>query len=124
MKIYKTKVFARWQKKEKLPDSSLSKAAEEVINGLIDADLGGGIFKKRVARIGAGKSGGYRTILATKIDKGLFFIFGFGKNEMANIFSTEKQTFIEIGSKLLAFSIDEINQLIAEQKLFEVYDEK
>lgn len=124
MKIYKTKVFAKWQSKEKLSDFALCNAAEEVVTGLIDADLGSGIFKKRIAKAGAGKSGGYRTILATKIDGVIFFIFGFGKNEKANISSTEKQTFTEIGSKLLGFSLEEINKLISEQKLFEVHYEK
>ncbi len=124
MKIYKTKVFAKWQNKEKLSDVALCNAAEEVVKGLIDADLGSRIFKKRIAKAGAGKSGGYRTILATKIDGVIFFIFGFGKNEKANISSTEKQTFTEIGSKLLGFSLEEINKLISEQKLFEVYYEK
>lgn len=104
MKIYKTKVFAKWQSKERLSDIALYNAAEEVVKGVVDADLGSRIFKKRIAKSGAGKSSGYRTILATKIDGVIFFIFGFSKNVKANISMTERQIFTEIGSKLLSFS--------------------
>lgn len=125
MKIYKTKLFLKWQTKEKIPDIALCNAAQEVIDGLIDADLGASLFKKRIARPGAGKSGGYRTIIATRIKGTLFFIFGFAKNEKSNLSVSEKKSLSEIGSKVLGFTVDEINMLIQEQKLFEVhYEEK
>jgi hypothetical protein len=58
----KRKDFARWQASENLPDATLCKAVQEMESGLIDADLGGFLYKKRVARPGGGKSGGYRTL--------------------------------------------------------------
>ncbi len=124
MKIYKTRLFSKWQKKERLSDIALCTAAREVIDGLVEADLGGGLFKKRISKSGMGKSGGYRTILATQVKGVIFFIFGFAKNERANISNAEKQTFIEVAAKLLAFSSEETNQLISEQKLFEVHYEE
>lgn len=54
-RVLKRKEFARWQAGEKLPDAALCKAVDEMQNGLIDADLGGGLFKKRVARPGGGR---------------------------------------------------------------------
>jgi len=61
----KRKDFARWQAGERLPDDTLCKAVKEMENGLVDADLGGFLYKKRVARPGGGKSGGYRTVLSS-----------------------------------------------------------
>jgi hypothetical protein len=63
--IYKTKVFDRWANEQGLTDQSLCQAIREMIAGLIDADLGGGLYKKRVARTGKGKSGGFRALVAT-----------------------------------------------------------
>ena len=65
--ILKRRDFARWQASEKLPDAALCKAVQEMENGLIDADLGGSLYKKRVARLGGGKSGGYRTLLSARM---------------------------------------------------------
>ena len=84
-KIYKNTKFAKWQTKNNIPDSSLIKAISEIENGLIDAELGGGLFKKRIAKSGFGKSGSYRTIIASKQTIGWIFIFGFNKNEVDNI---------------------------------------
>ena len=56
-RILKRKDFARWQSSEKLPDALLCKAVQEMESGLIDADLRGFLYKKRIARQGAGKSG-------------------------------------------------------------------
>jgi hypothetical protein len=89
MKIYKNKQFTRWQNKNKIPDCAIAKAIAEMDNGLIDADLGGNLFKKRVAKPGQGKRGGYRTIIAMKQTYGWVFLFGFSKNESDNISDKE-----------------------------------
>ena len=67
MEIFKTKTFARWARKEGLKDAVLRNAVDEIQAGLVDANLGGGLVKKRVARTGSGKSGGHRTLLATNL---------------------------------------------------------
>jgi hypothetical protein len=74
MRVLKRKDFARWQAGEALPDDALCKAVREMEDGLIDADLGGFLFKKRVARPGGGKSGGYRTVLSARIDDRYVFL--------------------------------------------------
>ena len=75
----KTRVFQRWQKKSGITDAALLVALAEMQAGLIDADLGGGVVKKRVALAGRGKSGGARTLLATNKGSRWIFVYGFEK---------------------------------------------
>lgn len=89
--IFKRKDFAKWQVGEKLLDAVLCKAVQEMESGLIDADLGGALYKKRVARPGGGKSGGYRTLLSARIDDRYVFLHGFPKSDKANITQGEKK---------------------------------
>ncbi|WP_230413517.1 type II toxin-antitoxin system RelE/ParE family toxin [Zooshikella ganghwensis] len=76
MRIFKAKHFNKWARKEGLKDEALKKAVTEIEQGLVDADLGGNVFKKRVPIAGKGKSGGLRTLLAYKVDDKAFFIYG------------------------------------------------
>jgi len=69
--------------------------------GLIDADLGGNVVKKRIGLSGQGKRGGARTIVATKIADHWFFLYGFGKNERANIDKDELKVLQEVAKELL-----------------------
>ncbi len=85
MRILKTKSFSRWARRSGIADSRLTMAVDEMRRGLVDADLGGGLLKKRVARPGEGKSGGYRTLLASNRRDRWVFLFGFGKSELENI---------------------------------------
>ena len=124
MQIYKTKTFTKWQKKEGISDKSLYLAVSEMKSGLIDATLGSGIYKKRVAKSGFGKRGSYRTIVASKINNIWFYIFGFAKNDKDNISEREKQALIEVAQNLLELSNSERKKLMHEQKLYEVNDEK
>jgi len=85
MRIYETRIFGRFTKKETISNSDLRKAVERANAGLIDADLGGGLIKQRVARPGQGRSGGYRTILVFRSGDLAIFMAGFAKNERDNI---------------------------------------
>lgn len=87
--IYKTRHFHRWSRKADLPDQALYRAVVEIRQGLVDADLGGGIIKKRIALPGHGKRGSTRTLLATNRNDRWVFVFGFEKNERANISDNE-----------------------------------
>ena len=84
MRIFKVKTFARFSRKEGLPDASLGEAVADAERGLIDADLGGGLIKQRVARSGGGKSGGFRTVIAFRSKERAIFLFGFAKNDLDN----------------------------------------
>ena len=79
-RVFKTRHFARWTRKSGLSDRALCQAVDEMIAGLIDADLGGGLVKKRVGLPGRGKRGGARTLVATNKRSRWFFVFGFEKN--------------------------------------------
>jgi hypothetical protein len=89
MQVFKTRWFGRFAKREGIADKSLREAIERAERGLIDADLGGGLIKQRVARRGQGRSGGYRVIVAYRIRNRAVFLYGFAKNERENIRSDE-----------------------------------
>lgn len=91
MGVLKRRDFARWQAGEAFSDSVLCEAIKEMERGLIDADLGGCLYKKRVARAGGGKSGGYRTLLSAKLGSRYVFLFGFAKSARANVTAQEKK---------------------------------
>jgi len=84
-RAFKTRCFERWARDTGLTDAALRKTVSEMSAGLIDADLGAGVVKKRVALLGRGKSGGVRTIVATKLDGRWFFMYGYEKNVMDSI---------------------------------------
>jgi hypothetical protein len=104
MTVLKRKDFARWQAGEKLPDNALCNAVKEMENGLIDADLGGCLYKKRVARPGGGKSSGYRTILSARLGDRYVFLHGFAKKDQANIAQDEKKALQFAGKVFLDLS--------------------
>lgn len=89
MRIFKTRWVHRWAVGEGLNDTSLKVAVDEMQRGLIDADLGGCVFKKRIALPGKGKRGGARMLLAFKQSHHVFFIYGFAKSARANISAAE-----------------------------------
>jgi len=101
MAVYKTKLFGRWAKKAGLGDSDLCEAVQEMERGLYEADLGGHVLKKRIARAGQGKSGGFRTLVATNKGSKWFFIFGWPKNERSNINDREEAALKKIAAHLL-----------------------
>ncbi|WP_416757176.1 type II toxin-antitoxin system RelE/ParE family toxin [Roseateles sp. So40a] len=85
MGVYATGWFWRWMRQHRLLERDLCRAVSEMARGLIDADLGGGLVKKRIPKIGQGKRGGFRTIVAKPKSVGWFFIYGFAKSERENI---------------------------------------
>jgi hypothetical protein len=118
--VYVTKEFARFQRRSKLSAVELIEAAERVRDGRWDADLGGGVFKQRIARKGEGKSGGYRTILCFKRGSHVFFIHGFAKNEKENVSQRELQGLKQFSSALLALGEEQITLALRNNELTEV----
>ena len=101
-RVFKTRYFSRWMRKTELTDGALCEAVAEMVQGLVDADLGGGVVKKRVALPGRGKSGGARTLVATNKGNRWFFVFGFEKNDRANISDQELEALQDLAQDLLA----------------------
>lgn len=120
MRIYKNKAFSKWAGKEGVSDSALKAAVEEMANGLIDADLGGQVYKKRVAVGGKGKSGGVRTLLAYKVDDKAFFVYGFAKNARSNIKDDELKALKLYAKSLLGYSDRELAKAVKAGILIEV----
>lgn len=120
MRIFKVKAFARWAKKERITDKALKQAVAEIQNGLIDANLGSGVYKKRIAVSGRGKSGGARTIVAFKTDSHTFFLFGFLKSEMENVDKKELKALKTYANALLQLRDEQIELLIKNGDLSEV----
>ena len=89
MRIFKTKPFMRFARRERLADAVLVEALERAEKGLLAADLGGGLFKQRVARAGQGRSGGYRTLIAIRWGTRAVFLLGFAKSDRENITADE-----------------------------------
>jgi hypothetical protein len=102
LRIFKTKWFDRFASKNSISDSVLIEAVERARNGLIDADLGSGLIKQRIARKGQGKSRGYRSIIIINYEEIAFFVFGFPKNERDNLRHNEELEYREMAQYLLS----------------------
>lgn len=122
-RVFKTRHFSRWIRKTELTDRVLCGAVEEMDRGLIDADLGGGIVKKRVGLAGRGKRSGARTLIATNKGDRWFFVFGFEKNERANIGDDELEALQEVAEQLLARTGRQLDEAVEDGSLLEICDD-
>jgi hypothetical protein len=122
MRIYKLKGFARFQRKERIADRALAKAVEDAEAGLIDADLGGGLYKQRIARRGQGKSGGYRTLVAFRQGDLALFLYGFAKSDRANVDDDELEAWRRIARVYLGLDAEKLEQAVAAKEITEVQD--
>jgi len=120
LRVFKNSWFSRFARREKITDEVLIDAISRAMQGLIDADLGGGVIKRRVARPGQGRSGGYRTIIIFKQNEKAFFMYGFAKSKQENIEKYEEETFKKAAKELLALTDDQLDQLLKSQGLVEV----
>jgi hypothetical protein len=124
MRIFKTRGVKRFAGRERMSDASLQAAILRAGEGLIDADLGGGLIKQRVARAGHGRSGGFRMIVAYRAAHRAVFLYGFAKNDRDNISDDELDTLRTIGANWLAASPDVIGRVLAEGDLQEIEEIK
>ncbi len=123
MRIFKTRWLRRYARRERIADESLREAIERAERGLVDADLGGGVIKQRVARVGQGRSGGYRLLVAWRGGERAVFLYGFAKCERENIDEDELLTLREIGAAWLAADAGQIALALDEEALQEVLHE-
>lgn len=120
MSVYKTKEFSKFARKADLGSAELLEAAKAVASGLSDADLGGGVFKQRIAREGGGKSGGFRTIILFKVGGHSFFVHGFAKNEKANITPKELKALKKLAASFLGLDAEALKKVSAAGEIAEV----
>lgn len=120
--VFKTKWLARFTRRERIADSSLCEAIDRAGRGLVDADLGGGLIKQRVAREGRGRSGGYRMLVAYRAQGRAVFLYGFAKNEQENVGPDELASLHEIAAAWLDADAKRIAAAIEAKELQEVED--
>ncbi|WP_333815066.1 type II toxin-antitoxin system RelE/ParE family toxin [Tabrizicola sp.] len=128
MRVFLERRFKKWVEKEGIEDARLVETAMEAFAGQYEADLGGYLFKKRLAREGEGKSGGYRTILCFRKadDDRIFFLYGFAKGVKENIDSLESRALKKLAAGLLSVTDAQIDGLLDKgflKKIGEVRDE-
>lgn len=122
MRTFATRTFRRFQRKEGISGTALLEAVERAGRGLVDANLGGGLIKQRVARKGQGRSGGYRTILAFRAGERSIFLYGFAKNERDNIDQDELRRWRIAGRVVLEGDEHWLETAIATGDLTEIDD--
>lgn len=122
-RVFKTRHFSRWMRKTDLTDAALCQAVTEMVAGLVDADLGGDVVKKRVALPGRGKRGGARTLVATRKASRWFFVFGFEKNEKSNVTPTELEALQLLAAELLSLTSRQLDEAVDDATLMEICHE-
>ena len=120
MRVFRTKVFDRFARRERITDDVLIEAVDRAERGLVDADLGGGVIKQRVARPGQGRSGGYRTIILLRSGTRAVFAYGFAKKDRDNIGRDELEALRALADELLNYDDAVIERAVAENALIEV----
>jgi hypothetical protein len=125
VRVFKTKTFARFARRERISDASLGEAVRRAERGLVDADLGGSVIKQRVARSGQGRSGGYRVLVAYRTKARSVFLFGFAKSDRANVDKDELATLRDIAKAWLAADADALEGALNAGLIEEVdYDDE
>ena len=120
MRVFKSAWFERFARKEKISAQTLWDAVERAQQGLIDADLGGGVIKQRIARPGSSKSKGYRSIVLYRKEDKAFFVFGFPKSEQGNIREDEEIQFKKMAKQVFALTDTQLQTLIDKGQFEEV----
>ncbi len=124
MRVFKTKVFSKFAKKESISDIALMEAVERAEKGLIDADLGGYVIKQRISREGQGRSSGYRVLIAARLKKRYIFLIGFAKNGKDNLSEDELKTTQEIAHSFIHAKLTQIDLAVKEGQLKEIQHAK
>lgn len=120
MRVFTTKEFARLARKERIGANRLRETVARAERGLIDADLGGGLIKQRLARAGQGRSRGDRMLAAYRTGKRAVFLYGFAKSGKASLASGELVVYRQLAGVLLKADAAALARLLADGEIFEV----
>ena len=120
MRIFKNTWFDRFARKAGISDADLKAIVADLENGIWDANYGGDVYKKRVARAGAGKSGGYRAIIIFRTENRTYFSYAFPKSKKNDISDKEKQELKNRAGQIFALTDSQIQGRIDEGSLIEV----
>ena len=120
MALYKLKAFARFARSENISDKSLAEAVERAGRGLVDADLGGGLIKQRVARKGQGRRGGYRVLIAFRFGDFAVFLFGFAKSAEDNLDDRQLDVLRRVAAAWLSTDAASVQRAVEDEELAEI----
>jgi len=124
VRIFKNTRFARFADKEDISDSELKEAVNRLEAGLgrapAEANLGGNVYKVRVARSGEGKSGGFRVIVLFRSGDKTFYVYGFAKSERANISEKELKSYKKLANKYFSMTVEQLEERIKNGQLIEL----
>ena len=120
MRIFRNQWITKFAKKHKISDAELIEAVERADKGVIDADLGGGVIKQRIARQGQGRSGGYRSLIFFRRGERAFFMTAFAKNDRENITNKELAELKKAAAIILAMTETDIEQAKANGTFTEI----
>ena len=122
MRVFKNKWFNHWASKEGISDAVLLDAAKKIATGMVEADLGGCLFKKRLPQAGAGKRGGYRVVVGYRKPntERIIFLYSFAKNEKTNI-SVKEEAALSLAAESFVSTADkQVQELLATGSIWEV----
>lgn len=120
MRVFKNKAFVRFADRNRIADDNLCEAVGRALHGLIDADLGGGVIKQRIARKGEGRSGGFRSMVLFRGEERAIFVHGFAKKDLANVDARELKALKQLAKVILGYSEVEMASAVASGILLEV----
>ena len=120
MRTFKTKAFARFADREGIADEALCDAVERAARGLVDADLGGGVIKQRIARRGQGRSGGFRVIVVFRRGARAFFVHGLAKSDRDNLRRREFGALRALADEMLGLDGPRLEAMVANGTISEV----
>jgi hypothetical protein len=120
VRIFKNTWFARFADKEGITDGELREMVNQLEAEQAEADLGGGVYKVRVARFGEGKSGGYRVIVFFKSGKRTFYVYGFAKSVKGNINEKQLRDFKRTAKAVLALTEKQLDDVLKTGKYLEI----
>ena len=123
MRVFKNAWFGRFARRERISDAALREAITRAEKGQIDADLGGGVIKQRIARPGEGRSKGYRSIIVFRKGKRAFFVYGFPKSAIGNIDADDEAQFKKMAGYALALTDLQLRQLIVNGQFEEISED-
>ena len=120
MRVFKNGWFQKFARKENISDAMLCEAVARAERGQIDADLGSGLIKQRLARPGAGKSGGFRTLVFFRTQQRAIFAFGFAKSDMANLDDADEAYLKKAAKLVLGFTDEQLDAEVVAGRMLEV----
>ena len=122
LRIFLTTWFERFARQQRIEDSDLYGAISRADEGLIDADLGGGVIKQRIARQNEGRSRGFRSIILLRRGDRAFSVYGFAKGNRGNLRPGELEVYRGFADEVFGYDEADLDRAVELNKLKELKD--